>query len=181
VYWNLLLPGHLPNMPLLPAHMSFLGKDLNTAPQIRVARALHVKDVMTKNAITVRQGTSLPAAAELMVANKISGLPVVDVEDKVVGILTEADFMSAMNLQGGIVADALEAVVRKRRARKTMGTIVDDIMTPSPIEIRENDTLETAVRTMDRNKIKRLVVTSGDRRIRGILARSDLVKLFAMK
>ncbi len=181
VYWNMLLPGHLPNVPLMPSHMSFLGKDLNTTPQIRVARAMHVKDVMTRNAITVRQGTSLPAAAELMVANKISGLPVVDVEDKVVGILTEADFMSAMNLQSGIVADVLEAVVRKRRAKKGMGTIVDDIMTRSPIAIREDDTLETAVRTMDRNKIKRLVVTGTDRKVRGILARSDLVKLFAMK
>jgi sulfide:quinone oxidoreductase len=181
VYWNMLLPGHLPNVPLLPSHMSFLGKDLATAPQIRNARALHVCDVMTKDAITVRQGTSLPAAAELMVAHKISGVPVVDVEDKVVGILTEADFMSAMNLKGGLVADALEAVVRKRRARKGMGTIVDDIMTQSPIAIRETDTLETAVRMMDRNKIKRLVVTGEDRKVRGVLGRSDLVKLFAMK
>ena len=181
VYWNMLLPGHLPQVPLLPSHMSFMGKDLNTAPQIRNARALHVRDVMTKEAITVRKGTSLPAAAELMVAHKISGVPVVDVDDQVVGILTEADFMSAMNLKSPHVADVLVAVVRKRRATKGMGTIVDDIMTPSPIAIREDDTLETAVHTMDRNKIKRLVVTGDDRKVKGILARSDLVKLFAMK
>ena len=97
----MLLPGHLPNVPLLPAHMSFLGKDLNTAPQIRVARAMHVKDVMTKDVITVRQGTALPAAAELMVAKKVSGVPVIDAEDRLVGILTEADFLSAMNLDSG--------------------------------------------------------------------------------
>jgi len=181
VYWNMLLPGHLPNVPLLPAHMSFLGKDLETAPQIRVARAMHVKDVMTPVVVTVRQGTSLPAAADLMVAKKVSGLPVIDAEDRLVGILTEADFLSAMNLQGGILANALETIVRKRRARKGMGTIVDDIMTPAPITIRVNDTLEAAVRRMDRNKVKRLVVTGDDQRVHGIVSRADLIKVFAMK
>ena len=181
VYWNLLLPGRLPNVPLLPSHMSFMGKDLTTAPHMRHARAMHVRDVMTKDVVTVRQGTALPAAAELMVAKKVSGLPVVDVEDQIVGILTEADFLSAMNLRGGMVADALETVVRKRRAKKGMGTIVDDIMTRSPISIREDDTLEKAVAMMDKNKIKRLVVTDNDRRLRGIVCRHDLIKLFAMK
>ena len=50
--------------------------------------------------------------------------------------------MSAMNLDGGVVASALETLVRKRRVRKGMGTIVDDIMTREPITIRADDTLE---------------------------------------
>ncbi len=181
VYWNMLLPGHLPNVPLLPAHMSFLGKDLATTPQVRVARAMHVRDVMSKEVVTVHAGTSLPAAAELMVAKKVSGLPVLDAEDRVVGILTGADFMSAMNIEGGGIANPLETLVRKRRAKKGMGTIVDDIMTRDPITIRAEDTLEHAVQRMDRNKIKRLVVTDGERRVRGIVSRSDMVKLFAAK
>ncbi len=181
VYWNMLLPGHLPNVPLLPAHMSFIGKDLNTAPQIRVARAMHVRDVMTTDVVTVRQGTSLPAAAHLMVAKKVSGLPVIDADERLVGILTEGDFVSAMNIDGSILAGALETIVRKRRVKKGMGTIVDDIMTRSPITIRVNDSLEMAVRRMDRNKVKRLVVTGEDGRVHGIVARADLIKIFAMK
>ena len=181
VYWNMLLPGHLPNVPLLPAHMSFLGKDLATTPQVRVARAMHVRDVMSKEVVTVHAGTSLPAAAELMVAKKVSGLPVLDAEDRVVGIRTGADFMSAMNIEGAGIANPLETLVRKRRARKGMGTIVDDIMTRDPITIRAEDTLEHAVQRMDRNKVKRLVVTDGERRVRGIVSRSDMVKLFAAK
>ena len=181
VYWNMLLPGHLPNVPLLPAHMSFLGKDLATTPQVRVARAMHVRDVMSKEVVTVHAGTSLPAAAELMVAKKVSGLPVLDAEDRVVGILTGADFMSAMNIEGAGIANPLETLVRKRRARKGMGTIVDDIMTRDPITIRAEDTLEHAVQRMDRNKVKRLVVTDNERHVRGIVSRSDMVKLFAAK
>jgi sulfide:quinone oxidoreductase len=181
VYWNMLLPGHLPAVPLLPSHMSFMGKDLNTAPQIRHARAMHVGDVMTRDVTTVRLGAALPAVAELMAAKKISGLPVVDVDDRLVGIVTEADFLSAMNLDSGVVASAIEAVVRKRRVTKGMGTIVEDIMTRSPIVIREQDSLEKAVRLMDRNKVKRLVVTDVDHHVRGVVSRGDLVKLFAMK
>jgi sulfide:quinone oxidoreductase len=54
-------------------------------------------------------------------------------------------------------------------------------MTRTPIAIRANDTLEVAVRRMDRNKVKRLVVTGDDERVRGIVSRADLIKVFAMK
>ena len=89
--------------------------------------------------------------------------------------------MSAMNIDGGVVGNMFETVVRKRRARKGMGTIVDDIMTKAPITIRASDTLEVAVTRMDKNKIKRLVVTGDDQHVHGIVSRADLVKLFAMK
>ena len=181
VYWNMLLPGHLPKVPLLPSHMSFMGKDLETAPQIRHARAMHVSDVMTKDVVSVALGSSLPAAAELMVHKRISGLPVLDAHGKLAGIVTEADFLSAMDLRVPGVSNALETLVRKRRARKPMGTIVEDIMTKSPVTIGAAATLEEAVALMDRKKIKRLVVASGDGGIAGIISRSDVVKLFAMK
>lgn len=181
VYWNMLLPGHLPKVPLLPSHMNFLGKDLSTAPQIRHARAMHVSEVMTRDVVTVLQGTSLPAAADVLVARKISGVPVVDVDGLLVGIVTEADFLSAMNLDSGLVADVLETLVRKHRVRKSMGTIVDDIMTRSPVTIAETATLARAIELMDTHKIKRLVVTDDRQRVCGIVSRADLLKLFSMK
>lgn len=181
VYWNMLLPGHLPMVPLLPSHMNFLGKDLSTAPQMRHARSLTVADVMTRDVVTARQGSSLVTLAETMAKRHISGVPILAADDRLVGIVTEADFLSAMNLAGGGLSDMLESVVRKRRARKGMGTIVDDIMTPRPVTIAEDATLAAAVQLMDRNKIKRLVVTDAGHQVRGIVSRSDLMKLFAMK
>ncbi len=181
VYWNLLLPGRLPNVPLLPSHMSFLGKDVSTAPQIRHARAMHVGDVMTREVATVHQGSSLVDAANVMLAKKISGVPVVDVEGRLTGILTEADLLSAMDLSRSRFSDVIDTVVRKRRARKTMGTIVDDLMTPDPVTVRETDSLERAVELMTRHRIKRLIVTDDARQVRGVVSRGDLIKLFTMK
>ncbi len=181
VYWNLLLKGRLPSVPLLPSHMNFIGKDLETTPHARHAREMKVRDVMTKEVVTVHSGSALTAAATLMVQKKVSGVPVLDVHDQLLGVLTEADFLSAMNLDQSNVTDTLETVVRKRRARKGMGTIVDDIMTTPPLTIREDDTLRTAVTLMDTNRIKRLIVTDGDRRVQGVVSRGDLIRLFAMK
>ncbi len=181
VYWNLLLPGRLPNVPLLPSHMSFMGKDVSTAPQIRHARDLRVADVMTREVATVHQGSSVVDAANLMLAKKISGVPVVDVEGRLTGILTEADLLSAMDLSHTKLGDVVDTVVRKRRARKTMGTIVDDLMTADPVTVHETDTLERAVELMTRHRIKRLVVADEARQVRGVVSRGDLVKLFTMK
>ncbi len=181
VYWNLLVKGRLPNVPLLPSHMNFIGKDLETTPHARHAREMKVRDVMTKEVITVRTGSALTVAATLMVQKKVSGVPVLDVHDQLLGVLTEADFLSAMNLEQSAVTDTLETVIRKRRARKGMGTIVDDIMTKPPITIREDESLRTAVMLMDTNRIKRLVVTDDERKVRGVVSRGDLIKLYAMK
>ena len=181
VYWNLLLKGRLPNVPLLPSHMNFIGKDLETTPHARHAREMKVRDVMSKEVVCVHAGSALTAAATLMVQKKVSGVPVLDVHDKLLGVLTEADFLSAMNLEQSAVTDTLETVVRKRRSRKGMGTIVDDIMTRPAITIREDDTLRTAVTLMDNNRIKRLVVTDVDNQVQGVVSRADLIRLFAMK
>ena len=54
-------------------------------------------------------------------------------------------------------------------------------MTSDPITIKEDDTLQTAVEMMDRNRVKRLVVTNVENRVNGIVSRSDVIKLFAMK
>jgi sulfide:quinone oxidoreductase len=181
VYWHMLLKGHLGHVPMLPSHMNFLGKDIKTTPQIRHAKELHVRDVMSKEVFTIQRGASLTEAVNIMTKNHVSGLPVLDENGSLSGVVTEADFLSAMDIGGGAVAGALETVVRKHRARKHMGTIVDDIMTSDPITIKEDDSLQTAVEMMDRSKVKRLIVTDGNNHVNGVVSRADVIKLFAMK
>lgn len=182
VYWDMLLPGYLPNVPLLPSHMNFVGKDLTKVPQIRRSAEMRIKDVMTRDVVTVQEGTSLREAAKLMTEHHISSLPVVDVSNKLIGVLTEADFLSAMDIGGDSAIKRLfDVIIKRGRARKTMGTIVDDLMTRNPVTIGAEDTLQRAIHLMGNNQIKRLVITNSAHQVVGIVARADLVKLFTMK
>ena len=52
---------------------------------------------------------------------------------------------------------------------------------PLSITIREDETLRTAVTMMDTNRIKRLIVTDAERKVRGVVSRGDLIRLYAMK
>ncbi len=182
VYWDMLLPGYLPNVPLLPSHMNFIGKDLTKLPQIHRSAEILIKDIMTSEVVTVREGTSLHEAARLMTQHNISSLPVIDVDNKLIGVLTEADFLSALDIQGSAVIKSLfDVVIRRRRSKKNMGTIVDDLMTPNPVTVAERDTLQRAINLMSNNGIKRLVVTDEQRQVKGLIARADLMKLFTSR
>ena len=181
VYWNLLLPGRLGSMPFVEAHMSFMGKQIDTTPQARHAGEMRVAEVMTKDVITVRQGSSLAEAAKTLAEKKISGLPVMSTENKLVGILTEADFIAAMDITPGQVGGFFENVVRKGHAKKHMGTIVDDLMTRHPYTISPEDSLSKAIKIMDKHHIKRLMVMDGQDHIAGVVSRRDMMKMFAMK
>ena len=64
VYWNMLLPGRLRGIPFADAHMSFMGTQVASAPQPWDAGEMRVADVMTRDVITVRQGSSLGRGGE---------------------------------------------------------------------------------------------------------------------
>ncbi len=182
VYWNMLLPGYLGNMPLLTAHMNLIGKDVDETAPVRRAKAMYVKDLMSTNVVTIEQGRPLSEAADLMARQNVSGLPVVGPDKKLVGVLTEADFLSAMNVDAHpTIQNLFISIIRRRRVTKPMGSIVDDLMTRKPMTLKADDTLQRAIEIMDRNKIKRIIITDDDDQVQGIISRADLPKLFLMK
>ena len=182
IYWNMLLPGYLPMVPMLPSQMNFVGKDMSTHPKIQQSQKVKVGGIMTRDVITVAEGTSINAAAGLMAAHNISSLPVVNQDNKLTGILTEADFLSAMNIkEDSAIKDMFNVIIRRKRPAKQRGTTVEGLMTLKPVTIKEEDTLQTAIKLMDKNHIKRLIVTDNDKNVTGILSRPDLIRLFTGK
>ncbi|MEA3412974.1 MAG: CBS domain-containing protein [Pseudomonadota bacterium] len=182
VYWNMLLTGILPMVPLIPSQMNFIGKDLTTLPKVQRSKEIKIRDVMTTDVVTVQTGAPVYKAAEAMVEHNISSVPIVDVDNKLIGILSESDFLSALNIsEDGAVAQLFDMVIRRNRPKRAAGTTVDGMMTPNPITVGEDASLRQAIELMDHNSIKRLVITNEEDHVKGVISRPDLMKLFSRK
>jgi CBS domain-containing protein len=137
---------------------------------------MKVRDVMTREVISVPADASVLQAGELMVRHDISGLPVLAADGRLVGIVTERDFLRPGRPCGDLRPRALQVIAgqsappERYPARK-----VAEVMTPSPITVGEETPLEEVVRVMDSQSIKRLPVLR-DGRLVGIVARGDLLR-----
>ncbi|MBI1424923.1 MAG: CBS domain-containing protein [Gammaproteobacteria bacterium] len=153
--------------------------------QLRQAEQLKVSDIMTKNVATVHPETSLRDAARLLLERRISGLPVTDAQDRLVGIVTEADFLCAMGIACHHPAhnlwQTLEAMFRHQHTRSEHVGTVADIMVRQPIHLQAEHTLHDVIETMKRHHIKRVVVTDAQQHVEGIITRSNLVQVLLQR
>ncbi len=144
---------------------------------------MQVKDVMTRNVISVRPDESIMKAARLMLQNRISGLPVVDKGGELMGIVTEGDFLRRGELGTQRRRPKwLEFIVGPGRLADeyvhASGRKVDEIMTTDPVTTAEDDPLEKVVEVMERRHVKRLPVVKDGRMI-GIISRANLMHALA--
>lgn len=129
-----------------------------------------VKDVMTKNPITIQEKESVLEAKDLMTKNKINKLPVVDKSGSLVGIITAND------LQRSTPSDATTLDMYELGYLLSKLT-VEKIMTKKVITVDENETVEEAARIMADKDFGCLPVMSNNLLI-GIITESDLFKMF---
>jgi CBS domain-containing protein len=144
---------------------------------------MQVKDVMTPNVISVQTDESILKAARLMLQNRISGLPVLDKEGELVGIVTEGDFLRRGELGTQRRRPRwLEFIIGPGRLADeyvhTAGRKVEEVMTPNPVTVGESDSLQVVVELMERRRIKRLPVMGGGRLV-GIISRANLMHALA--
>jgi CBS domain-containing protein len=144
---------------------------------------MQVKDVMTPNVICVQASDPVLTAARLMLQNRISGLPVLDRDGELIGIVTEGDFLRRSEIGTQRRRPKwLEFIVGPGRLAEeyvhTSGRKVEEIMTQDPCTAREDDALEKIVELMERRRIKRLPVVRGGR-IVGIVSRANLMHALA--
>ncbi|HEX3505156.1 MAG TPA: CBS domain-containing protein [Xanthobacteraceae bacterium] len=144
---------------------------------------MQVKDIMTRNVISVAPDESITKAARLMLQNHISGLPVIANGGELIGIVTEGDFLRRGELGTQRRRPKwLEFIVGPGRLAEeyvqASGRKVDEVMTTDPVTVVEDDTLERVVELMERRHVKRLPVTR-DGRVVGIISRSNLMHALA--
>jgi CBS domain-containing protein len=143
-------------------------------------RAHHI---MTKDVITVTPQASIEEAAKIMLRTHISGLPVLNDAGKLVGIVSQSDFLRRSEIGTGRKRPAwLQFMIGPGRAAADFvherGRKVEDVMTEDPITVDEETTLEDLVKLMEKKGIKRLPVMDGNV-LKGIVTRSNLLQAVA--
>jgi CBS domain-containing protein len=144
---------------------------------------MKAKDVMTQHVITVAPDASILQALQLMLQQKISGLPVVDASGNLVGIVTEGDFLRRSETgterkrsrwvefllgPGTLAKDYVQSHARK----------IDEVMTTDVAAIAEDSDRDEVVALMERRRIKRLPVVRGNALV-GIVSRANLLHALA--
>jgi CBS domain-containing protein len=139
--------------------------------------------IMTPRVTTVRADTPIAEAAELMLKKRISGLPVVDADGKLAGIVSEGDFIRRGEIgtrrrRSGWLEFLVGPGKLASEYVREEGRTVKDVMTAEPATISEDATLEDIVQLMEQKGIKRLPVLRGDALI-GIVTRANLLQAVA--
>jgi CBS-domain-containing membrane protein len=134
---------------------------------------------MTRNVVSVKPEMTVLQAARLMLQHHISGLPVIDADGHLVGVVSEGDFLRRR-----------ETATERRRSRwleflmgpgkiaseytHSHGSKVTEVMTPDVKTVSEDTALEDIVELMERHRIKRVPVLRGAKVV-GIVTRSNLM------
>jgi len=145
-----------------------------------------ISQIMTKEVITVHPETPLYEAAEIITSHHFTGVPVVDEENKLVGILTEYDLIngeSAIHLPTLHKVLSSLKVFRKDKSEfkddiKSISKLtVKDIMNQDPLTLPQTTSFEEALKTFqEHHRVNPIPVLDEDNRVVGVLSRYDILK-----
>jgi len=138
---------------------------------------MHATDVMTRQIFTISPGYSVAHAARLMLDRRVSGLPVVDDDGILVGMITEGDLIRRMEFgQGpppGLSANESYEIIIKANS-----WCVKDVMTAPVATLAEDATVEEIASLLLSRKIKRVPIIRAGRLV-GMVSRADLLGIIA--
>ena len=142
------------------------------------------KDIMTTDVIVANKNDIIANVANLLIKEKIGGLPVVDEENKVVGIISETDIMKKEShvdsprmlnfIQGIIFLDDMKKFEDEMRAIAAYK--VENLITKNIITVNENDTFDYVANVMINKSINRVPVVDENNFLKGIICRYDIIK-----
>jgi CBS domain-containing protein len=146
---------------------------------------MQAKDVMTTRVVTVQPDARVEHIAALLLERRISGVPVVDADGRVVGIVTEGDLMRRPDLgterhQGWwlrMFGDERERAAEYARAH---GSRADQVMTRNVVTVTEDTSLDAIARLLEEHRIKRVPVVRNGKLV-GIVSRANLLHALASR
>ncbi|MCM1972938.1 CBS domain-containing protein [Streptomyces sp. G1] len=130
---------------------------------------LKVADLMTDEVVSVAPGTAFKDVAKLLAQYDISGVPVLDDEDRVVGVVSQTDLL-ARTVPGHHPSE--------QGITATGPPTAGDVMSTPAVTVHAEETVADAARLMTRRGIERLPVVDVEDRLVGIVTRRDLLRMF---
>ncbi|MEV5850516.1 CBS domain-containing protein [Streptomyces sp. NPDC051985] len=141
-----------------------------------------VSDVMTTTVVSVGRGASFKEIVRLMRDWRVSALPVVEGEGRVVGVVSEADLLRREECRDAEDVRDAEEVRDGQEARgaaaEAGALTAGGLMTAPALTVRPGATLAQAARIMARGGVKRLPVVNEVGVLQGVVSRADLLKVF---
>jgi CBS domain-containing protein len=143
-----------------------------------------VGSVMTSDVICAEYATPLKEVARLLADGRISGLPVVDDDEKVIGVISETDLVTrqaeALDMDHSKRHSPLAELTRRarRQSAKPWVFTAGQLMTEPPVTVHAEETIAQAARIMAQRHVERLPVLDEENRLVGIVTRRDLLQVF---
>lgn len=144
---------------------------------------MKVKEIMTKEIVSVKPEDNAKEALDLLLKMEISGLPVINAQGKLAGMFTEKDVLSHtlpsyIEKVGRFVYEENPKSI-KNKFQDLSNLSVSQLMRCEVITIDEETSLCEVARIMLTQKIRRIPVLDKEKRVVGIVAREDIVKSYA--
>jgi CBS domain-containing protein len=140
---------------------------------------MKLRDLMTRDVITIGPDASLKEAARRMIEAGISGLPVTEADGSLVGIVTEADFVRTEADRRHRKRAGLLRLMYKDVELPSQERLVGDVMSTDLTVLGPDADHAEAARLMQTEGIKRVPVVAADGRLIGLVSRSDVLRVFA--
>lgn len=173
-------------MKLIPGYLDITPGDFKEVYYLafqhaveRLSRGVTARKIMTREVTHVQTDTPLAAVAEAMGRRGVSGVPVLDQAGKVVGVISEKDFLTRMGAPGSKNFMSLLAACLKTKgcvALPIKQHQAEDIMSSPAVTVGEDATVKEIAEIFTARNINRVAVTDPAGGLRGIVSRGDIVK-----
>lgn len=146
---------------------------------------MKVRDIMTRKVHTVSPETPVKEVARILADQRVSGVPVVDAQQRVVGIISESDFLHRRETgterrQSWWLEFIGDSRTLAREYAKSHGVRAEEVMTAPAVTVTSDSDLSKVADLFDSKRIKRAPVVDGGKLV-GIISRGDFVRLLAAR
>jgi CBS domain-containing protein len=150
--------------------------------RVRRSTMVPVRSVMTEKVVSATRDMSIHEAARLLSEHKITGMPVISEDNRVIGVISEVDILSPEGTKKENAVDKLLRALRGRLGTKRPDAErVEDSMNAPPVTTLADADVKEVAAVLDMHRIKRLPVVDHDGKLVGIISRGDIIRAMGKK